>query len=76
VARTLSITHSQQETETGCLAACAQMVLDHLGIQVRVEDEQGQTWGTGSLVGPDLAATCAHVVWAAGAGWWPRVTGI
>jgi ABC-type bacteriocin/lantibiotic exporter with double-glycine peptidase domain len=33
VARILNITHSRQETETGCLAACAQMVLDYLGIQ-------------------------------------------
>ena len=38
MARILNITHSRQETETGCLAACAQMVLDFLGIQ-RSQDE-------------------------------------
>jgi ABC-type bacteriocin/lantibiotic exporter with double-glycine peptidase domain len=38
VARTLNVAHSRQETETGCLAACAQMVLNYLGIQ-RSQDE-------------------------------------
>lgn len=32
----------------------------------RVEDDQGQTWGAGFLIGPDLAVTCAHVVQNAG----------
>ena len=38
MARILNVTHSRQETETGCLAACAQMVLDYLGIR-RSQDE-------------------------------------
>lgn len=32
--RSLKIDHRQQETSTGCLAACAQMALEHLGIAV------------------------------------------
>lgn len=38
MARILNVTHSRQETETGCLAACAQMVLNYLGIR-RSQDE-------------------------------------
>jgi len=38
VARILNVAHSRQETETGCLTACAQMVLNYLGIQ-RSQDE-------------------------------------
>ena len=33
MAHSLNVKHSRQETETGCLAACAQMVLDYLGIR-------------------------------------------
>ena len=33
MAHILNVTHSQQETETGCLAACVQMVLGYLGIK-------------------------------------------
>ena len=29
---------------------------------VRVGDAEGQTWGTGFLVCPDLAVTCVHVM--------------
>jgi uncharacterized protein YvpB len=38
MARVLSVTHSRQETETGCLVACAQMVLSSLGIQRSQDD--------------------------------------
>jgi len=40
---------------------------------VRVEDAEGRMRGTGFLVRPDLAVTCAHVVKAAGAGPGDRV---
>jgi len=32
----------------------------------RVLDQHGATVGTGFLIGPDLAVTCAHVVQGAG----------
>lgn len=32
MARILNVTHSRQETETGCLEACVQMALRYLGI--------------------------------------------
>jgi hypothetical protein len=40
---------------------------------IRLEDGKGQTWGTGFVVSPSLAVTCAHVVEACGAGLGERV---
>ncbi len=41
MARVLNVIHSRQETETGCLAACVQMVLNYLGFR-RSQVELGQ----------------------------------
>ena len=41
MAPSLNVTHSRQETETGCLVACVQMALSYLGIS-RSQDELAQ----------------------------------
>jgi len=71
VARILNVTHSRQETETGCLAACAQMILDYLGIR-RSQDELAQHMHSIPHVGTvgrnilNLQSSELHVVYTQG----------
>ena len=67
----LNVTHSRQETETGCLAACVQMVLGYLSIQ-HSQDDLARRMRSISHVGTvgrnilDLASPKVHVVYAQG----------
>lgn len=71
MARILNVTHSRQETETGCLAACAQMVLDYLGIR-RSQDELARHMHSIPHVGTvgrnilNLQSSELHVVYTQG----------
>ena len=71
MARILNVTHSRQETETGCLAACAQMVLDYLGI-LRSQDELARRMRSIPHVGTvwrnllDLQSPDLHIIYTQG----------
>ena len=71
MARVLNVTHSRQETETGCLAACAQMVLGYLGIR-RSQDDLARQMCSIPHVGTvgrnilDLQSPEVHVAYAQG----------
>ncbi len=71
MARILNVTRSRQETETGCLVACAQMVLGYLGIH-RSQDDLARRMRSIPHVGTvgwnilDLQSPEVHVVYAQG----------
>ena len=71
MARVLNVTHSRQETETGCLAACAHKVLGYLGIR-RSQDDLARHKCSIPHVGTvgrnilNLQSPKVHVVYAQG----------
>lgn len=71
MAHILSVPHSRQETEAGCLEACAQMVLRYLGIERSLADLARQMnaiphVGTVSRNILNLQSSTVQVVYAEG----------